>query len=498
MSTAQTSSPEPEENVKSVSPTMSAEVSGDQPMYAGRPEIYPRSVSGSFRTLKWTSLWVLLGIYHVLPWLRWDRGEGFPNQAILLDIGAGRGYIFGIEIWPQEVYYLTGILIIAAVGLFFATSLFGRVWCGFACPQTVWTDLYFWVEKVIEGDRNQRLKLDRGKMTLMKAVKKVTKHVVWLLIAFLMSFAWVWYFNDAPTVTREILTGQAGGWVLTFIGMLTFMTYLLAGWAREQVCFYMCPWPRFQGAMFDEDSLLVTYEEWRGEPRAKPAKGGTNFEGRGHCVDCSACVQVCPTGIDIRDGSQMECIGCALCVDACNAVMDRFNLPRGLITYDSNNNQLARSKNSETKLRLIRPRTIGYMAIMLLVLLVMVVSLATRTRMEINVLHDRSPLYVNLSDGSIRNGYTFKILNMENVKKDYVLSVEGVEGATMTVIGIEKNGAKEVALPVEPDQVVPFQVYVRAERSALAGSSNDMTFILKDTHTGVVVTHESVFRGPEH
>ncbi|MCW8835825.1 MAG: cytochrome c oxidase accessory protein CcoG, partial [Rhodospirillales bacterium] len=226
--------------------------------------------------------------------------------------------------------------------------------------------------------------------------------------------------------------------------------------------------------------------------------GGTNFEGRGHCVDCSACVQVCPTGIDIRDGSQMECIGCALCVDACNAVMDRFNLPRGLITYDSNNNQLARSKNSETKLRLIRPRTIGYMAIMLLVLLVMVVSLATRTRMEINVLHDRSPLYVNLSDGSIRNGYTFKILNMENVKKDYVLSVEGVEGATMTVIGIEKNGAKEVALPVEPDQVVPFQVYVRAERSALAGSSNDMTFILKDTHTGVVVTHESVFRGPEH
>ncbi|MCW9002600.1 MAG: cytochrome c oxidase accessory protein CcoG, partial [Rhodospirillales bacterium] len=225
---------------------------------------------------------------------------------------------------------------------------------------------------------------------------------------------------------------------------------------------------------------------------------GTNFEGRGHCVDCSACVQVCPTGIDIRDGSQMECIGCALCVDACNAVMDRFNLPRGLITYDSNHNQLARSKSEPTKLNLVRPRTIGYVAVMGLVALVMAFSLVTRSRIEINVLHDRSPLFVTLSDGSIRNGYTFKVLNMENMKKDYLLSVKGVDGATLTVIGIEKDGAAEVALPVEGDRVASFQVYVRTKRSALDGNSKAMTFILKDTHTGVEVAHEAVFRGPEH
>jgi cytochrome c oxidase accessory protein FixG len=464
-------------------------------LYAEHVKVYPRSVNGTFRTFKWWGLWIMLAVYHVVPWIRWDRGPGVPDQAILLDLAGRRGYFFDIEIWPQEIYYLTGLLIVAAVGLFFVTSLFGRVWCGFACPQTVWTDLYLWVEKVIEGDRNKRIKLDRGRLTAAKAIKKVTKHASWLIIAFLMSFAWVWYFNDAPTVTRDIFTGDAGGWVYTFVFGLTFTTYLLAGWAREQVCFYMCPWPRIQSAMFDEDTLVVTYEEWRGEPRGKAPKDG-NFEGRGHCVDCKMCVHVCPTGIDIRDGQQMQCIGCALCIDACNGVMDRFGLPRDLITYDSIANQVARSKGENPKKRLIRARTLIYVAVLAVVLAVMAVGLATRSRLQINILHDRAPLFVTLSDGSIRNGYTYKVLNMQQQPKTYTLSVDGVDGATLRVIGVADAPSRAVDLTVKPDDVGSFRVFVTAHPSVLEGRSTDLTFNLRDKQTGQVVAHDSVFAGP--
>jgi cytochrome c oxidase accessory protein FixG len=289
-------------------------------LFKNREKVYPRSVSGLFRRLKWAALIVLLAIYYIVPWIRWDRGPEAPDQAVLADMAGRRLYFFFIEIWPQEIYYLTGLLVLSAVALFLITSLAGRIWCGYACPQTVWTDLFMWVERKIEGDRSERIRLDKGPFTLGKLQKKLMKHGAWLLIALLTGGAWVMYFTDAPTLIHDLLHFQASAQSVFFIGLFTATTYLLAGWAREQVCTYMCPWPRFQSAMIDEDSLIVTYEAWRGEPRGAKRKD-ESWDGRGDCIDCKACVHVCPTGIDIRDGLQMECIGCGLCVDACNTIM---------------------------------------------------------------------------------------------------------------------------------------------------------------------------------
>jgi cytochrome c oxidase accessory protein FixG len=313
-----------------VEDALSREKQKAQPLYAGRVQVYPKRVSGLFRRLKWAALSVLLGIYYLVPWIRWDRGPNAPDQAVLIDLPSRRAYFFFIEIWPHEVYYFTGLLVLGAVGIFLATSLAGRVWCGYACPQTVWTDLYMWVERRVEGDRNTRIKLDKAPLSAHKALRKTLKHGIWLLIAVLTGGAWIMYFNDAPTVVPAVLTGQASMTVYFFVGLFTTTTYLLAGWAREQVCTFMCPWPRFQAAMFDEDTLIVTYQRWRGEPRSRHRKGLAG-EGLGDCVDCNLCVAVCPTGIDIRDGQQLECLSCALCIDACNSVMEKVGLPRDLI-----------------------------------------------------------------------------------------------------------------------------------------------------------------------
>ncbi len=468
---------------------------GSQPLFEDAPSIYPRDVKGTFRRLKWWALIVLLGIYYVVPWIRWDRGPEAPDQMFLLDLAGRRGYIGGIEIWPQEVYYLTGILILAAVGLFFASALLGRIWCGFACFQTVWTDLYIWVERRIEGDRNKRIKLDNAPWTASKVVKKLTKHAIWLIIALMTAGYLVLYFVDAPTAVVQMATGRSGAWTYSMLALLTFTTYMAAGWAREQICIYMCPYPRFQSAMFDEDTLLVTYEEWRGEPRANYKKTD-DFNARGHCVDCGLCVQVCPTGVDIRDGNQLACIGCALCIDACNNVMDRFDLPRGLITYDSERNKSLRSRGLPTRTRWIRPRTIAYVVVLALVSAVMVGAFAGRARLEVNILRDRAPLFVTLSSGDIRNGYTFKVLNMVTSDKNYVLSMEGLETARMTVIGYQDRPSGSARLPVEADSVGTFKVYVAAARADLDGESTDLTFVLTDVATGERLAHDTVFRGP--
>lgn len=465
-------------------------------LYAEYQKVYPKKVSGFFRSIKtWTAV-VLLGVYFLGPWLRWDRGPNAPDQAILLDMAGRRGYIFGIEIWPQEVYYLTGLLILGAVGLFLATALFGRVWCGFTCIQTVFTDLFVMVERWFEGDRNARIKFDRGPWTLNKIGRKAGKNVVWLAIAFLTGWTWVIYFNDAPATTMALLSGEPPLGVLGFALLVTGSTYLLAGFAREQVCIYMCPWPRFQGAMFDEDSLIVTYEKWRGEPRGF-AKKGESFENRGHCVDCRMCVQVCPTGIDIRNGTQLACIGCGLCIDACNSIMDRFGLPRDLITYDSVSNQVARAKGQPTKFRFVRPRTVIYAAILVLVAGVMAFSLATRSRLEINVLHERSPLFVPLSDGDIRNGYTLKILNMQPTEQTFTLRTENIEGATLEVVGYTEDEVTSVNLPVKADSVGTFRVYVTADPAVLEDEATDMDFILTNVQTGEQVEYETLFAGPD-
>lgn len=470
----------------------------NQPLYAARKKIHPKAVFGYFRKLKWAALAVLLAIYYIAPWLRWDRGPNAPDQAFLVDMPNRRAYFLWIEIWPQEVYYFTGLLIIGAVGLFFATALLGRVWCGFACPQTVWTDLFMAVERLIEGDRGARIRLDKAKWSLAKLWKRTAKHAAWLLIALLTGGAWVMYFNDAPTLAADIAALDISGNQMFFIALFTLTTYLLAGYSREQVCTYMCPWPRFQAAMLDEDTLIVTYERWRGEPRGKPAKDG-NYDGRGGCIDCGQCIAVCPTGIDIRDGNQLECIGCALCIDACNSVMDKVGLPRELITYDSVNRQNARAVGASVKRRFMRPRTIIYIAVLAVVCSIFFAALATRGHLDVNVIADRNPIYVTLRDGSIRNGFSLNILNKTLEEHRYSLSIDGLEDFTLSIQGSREEGASHL-FTVAPDSVRAIKAFVIVPPDALQAETQQFYFtVIEDTAPGetpVSGSYEATFRGP--
>jgi cytochrome c oxidase accessory protein FixG len=459
------------------------------PLYATRVKVYAKAVKGRFRQIKWAVLALLLAIYYVVPWLRWDRGPGVPDQAVLIDMPGRRAYFLWIEIWPQEVYYLTFVLMLGAFGLFLATSVGGRVWCGFTCPQTVWTDLFMWVERKIEGERGARVRLDKAPWSRAKLVRKGAKHAAWLVIAALTGGAWIMYFNDAPSVTRALLTGEASFAQYFFFGLFTATTYLLAGFAREQVCTYMCPWPRFQAALLDQDSYVVTYERGRGEPRA-PHRRGQSFEGRGDCIACNNCVAVCLMGIDIRDGLQLECIGCGLCIDACNDVMDRIGRPRDLIALDTEHNRQRRMQGLAPVTRIFRPRTLIYAGILLLIAIGVLVALSARSSIDLNVLHDRNPLFVRLSDGSIRNGYTIKILNKSHALRRYALEIEGVPGATLAVLG--QGGS---VLAARPDAVATYRVYVTAPRAALADEAMTLTFGLEDQESGAEAWHQSVFRG---
>jgi len=467
----------------------------DMPFYAERVRVYPRAIKGTFRRLKWASLAVLLAIYYLTPWIRWDRGANAPDQAVLIDLDGRRFYFFWIEIWPQEIYYAVGLLVLAAIGLFLVTSLAGRVWCGYACPQTVWTDLFMWVERLIEGDRPKRIRLDREPLNAAKVAKKVTKHAAWIVIAALTGGAWVIYFQDAPTFMRDMFAGTLSMTTLFFIGFLTFTTYMLAGWAREQVCTYMCPWPRFQAAMFDEDSLIVTYHGWRGEPRARMTKN-PDWSARGDCVDCNACVAVCPTGIDIRDGQQLECISCALCIDACNQIMPRVGRPANLIGYDTARRAAARAEGKSLGYRILRPRTVLYSMLFIGISVAMLATLMLRNDLEINALHDRNPLFVRLSDGGIRNGYEIKILNKQRKPRFFSLTVNGVRGATMRVLGQKDSGEAVVILEAKPDRVATYKIYVRAPADQLKGKRTDIVFQLTDSRAGTVARRTSFFQGP--
>ena len=466
-------------------------------LFAGRVKVYPKAVQGVVRRWKWIGLIVLLGIYYLTPWLRWDRGPDAPDQAILIDMDGRRAYFLFIEIWPQEIYYLTGLLILGSLGLFLVSSLFGRIWCGFACPQTVWTDLFMWIERKIEGDRNARIKLDKGPLTLDRLTKKLTKHAAWLAIALATGGAWIMYFQDAPTFLGEFFTLQSSSGTYFFVGLFTATTYLLGGIAREQVCTYMCPWPRFQAALLDEDSMVVTYRQWRGEPRGKHKKG-TSWDGRGDCVDCKQCVAVCPTGIDIRDGIQLECIGCGLCIDACDGVMDKVDRPRGLIAFDSERNQKrAVAQQPPSRFRFFRLRTYVYLAAMALVAGVMLFTFGNRASFDLNVLHDRNPLYVTLSDGSIRNGYQIKLINKSYEDRLYHLTVEGVQSPTYQVLGQGDAGAGGIELPAARDGVTTYQLYLSTAASGLADTSTPLRFVVTDLTTEDVLVQNDVFRGPD-
>lgn len=460
-------------------------------LYAEHTKIYPQRIWGRFRVIKWSAVTLLLGLYYLAPWLRWDRGPGRPDQALLLDMPNRRGYFFWIEIWPQEVYYLAGLLILGAIGLFLATSLLGRVWCGFTCPQTVWTDLFLQVERWIEGDRNARMKLDKEPLSVRWIGLKAAKHGAWLLIAALTGGAWVMYFNDAPTLTRDLLHFDATLTQVGFIGLFTATTYLLAGWAREQVCIYMCPWPRFQGAMLDEHSLIVTYEAWRGEPRGK--KKAKETDKLGDCVDCNLCFNVCPTGVDIRNGPQLACIGCGLCVDACNSIMGKLDRPLELITYDSLSNSAARAAGKPTAFKFVRMRTIIYAVGLLLVTAGMLYSLSTRATMDVKVQGDRSPLFVRLGDGEIQDGYTLKISNKNPQSMEYRVSVEGVDGLSIKIIGGDPQ-----ALKVGGDSVGTFRMLLKAPRESLKHKSQDIRVTAVNIATGEESHYSEIFHGPDH
>jgi cytochrome c oxidase accessory protein FixG len=470
-------------------------------MYSTHAKVYSKSVTGPFRKIKWAALIVLLGIYYILPWVRWDRGPGAPDQAVLLDIESRRFYLFFIELWPQQIYYLTGALILAALGLFLATSLAGRVWCGYACPQTVWTDLFLWVERLVEGDRSERIRLDQGKWGAAKLRKKVTKNAIWLMISAATGGAWIFYFTDAPTLLREMLRFEASSTALGFIALFTGTTYLLAGFAREQVCAYMCPWPRFQSAMLDEDSLIVSYADWRGEGRGALRKSQSwderKAEGLGDCIDCFNCVQVCPVGIDIRDGLQMTCIGCGLCIDACDEIMTKIGRPTGLVKFDTQTNQVAVATTGKpAKYRLLRPRTILYALMMVVIAGMIAAGLMLRPGLEITVLRDRAPLFAVLSDGSVRNAYTFKIANMTREPRDYTLSVEGLADTTMFTAGERQEQAvTALRLTAAPDTVATYRILVTAPRSRLKDASTPLTFSLTSA-TGETAKRDTVFMSP--
>lgn len=469
------------------------------PLYASAKKIYPQRVHGPFRQLKWGILFVCLAVYYFLPFLRWDRGPNLPNQAVLLDLEHRRFYFFFIEIWPQEVYYFTGLLIIAAIVLFLMNSIAGRVWCGYLCPQTVWTDLFMAVERHIQGDRRERIKLDAEPWNAQKIIKKAATHFIWLIIAWWTGGAWVLYFSDAPTLVNELIHFRAPMMAYVWIGILTATTYMLAGHMREQVCLYMCPWPRIQAALTDEDALNVTYKYDRGEPRMS-LKEATRVKAAGapagDCIDCMQCVTVCPTGVDIREGSQMGCIQCGLCIDACDNVMEKIGRPKRLIGYDTELAVRGRMKGETPHYQYLRPRTFIYLGLITIVGGLMVYQLATRTTSGVNVIHDRTPMFTTLADGSIRNAYTLRILNKRPESRDFAITVEGPLNAKVEIVGNPETADWRPVVGVEADRTREVRMIVSVPKASVTAPSMPLTVRASDLFVGEVATAKDNFFGP--
>ncbi|MGF2685242.1 cytochrome c oxidase accessory protein CcoG [Marinobacter sp. DUT-3] len=452
--------------------------SGTVELYASRKKIYVKEVKGFFQRIRNVSLLVLMGMYFLFVWLTLD---GQP--LIHFDLPAREFHLYGLTFYPKDFFLLSGLLIIAAFGLFFITTLFGRVWCGYTCPQTVWTFIFMWVEERIEGGRNKRMKLDKSPRSAEKVVKKSLKHTAWLLIALATGLTFVGYFYPIRELITDLFTLQANGWAYFWVGFFTVATYLNAGWMREQVCLYMCPYARFQSVMFDPNTRVVSYDPNRGEPRGGRKKGVEPDElGLGDCIDCGQCVQVCPTGIDIRDGLQYECIGCALCIDACDEIMDKMDYPRGLIRYTTENELEGKPS------KLMRPRTFGYGAVLALMIGAIVFVLATRVPAELDVLKDRGAPFGFNGQGRVENSYTLKIANMTEVPQTFDISVSGMEGIqlltdTSVTVDSGENRALPTVVDVDPD--------------VISQSNNVIRFrITSETDESLIIETESRFIGP--
>lgn len=461
-------------------------------LYQERIPIFPRSVKGRFRTLKTAILVLAYSVYFLLPWLRWERATG-PDQAVLFDIVGRKFYLFDLIVYAQDIFWLAGILVIAAFLLFFVTGLAGRVFCGYFCFQTLWTDVYVFIERLVQGERNARIKLSKSPWTNEKRIKIGLTHLLWLLVALVTGLSFTLYWDNAPQLISQMLHGSAPFAAYATTLFLTLTTYVMAGLAREQVCTYMCPYARFQAVMFDRDTLIVAYDEQRGEReqgRQKPSKGLMSVAERqqanvGDCIDCGYCVQVCPTGIDIRNGLQYQCISCALCVDACNTIMDSIGFQRGLIRYASQNSLQAQPT------RLLKAKNIGYAITLLATIILLVWSVVTRSDVEMHVQQIRQPLSVTLSDGRIQNRYDIKINNKTSQEQHYQLSIEGLNNAELDV-------GRFAIVTLPPEHSVTLSAKVRMATQDASGSQQQFSFVitsLRDTSLRTVQT--SLFYIPE-
>ncbi len=446
-------------------------------LYQKREKIYTRKIEGFFQRLRTLTGWPLLLGYFSLPWVNWNE-----RQAVLFDLPARQFHILGLTFWPQDFSLLAWLLIIAAFGLFFVTTWLGRVWCGYTCPQTVWTSIFMWVEQVTEGDRNARIKLDKAPWSANKVIRKTLKHTMWVGVGFVTGLTFVGYFTPIRELVPDLVFFSAGAWSVFWIGFFTLATYGNAGWLREQVCMYMCPYARFQAAMFDRDTLIVSYDPRRGETRG-PRKRGADYKaaGLGDCIDCQLCVQVCPTGIDIRDGLQYECINCALCIDACNGVMDKMDYPRGLIRYTTEN----MLEGGET--RILRPKLIGYGLVMLVMIALFTYTVSDREPLEMNIERDRNQLYGQTSNGLVDNAYTIKVLNMGQTVERYEITVTAE-------IDVVLRG--KTVLEVGPGEVVATPLQIELDPALLPNANMPVLFTVTSSDGAISVTKEERFLGP--
>ncbi|HET8748772.1 MAG TPA: cytochrome c oxidase accessory protein CcoG [Ramlibacter sp.] len=465
-----------------ITPVEGGAAGGSQGLYASERKVYPRTVTGLFQRWRWAFVWLTQIVFYGLPWLQW--GE---RQAVLFDLGARRFYIFGFVLYPQDFIYLTGLLVISALSLFLFTAVAGRLWCGFSCPQTVYTEIFLWIERKVEGDRGARMRLDARRMDLHKFSRKGLKHLLWGAVALWTGFTFVGYFTPISHLGSEVLQGRMGSWEIFWVFFYGFATYGNAGFMREQVCKYMCPYARFQSAMFDRDTLIVSYDTGRGEPRgSRGRKADPKALNLGSCVDCTMCVQVCPTGIDIRNGLQYECIGCGACIDACDTVMDKMNYARGLIRFSTQNAMASGGGRDEILHRVLRPRVLVYATILLVLTIAVMTSLALRTPLKVDVVRDRAALSRIVAGGMLENVYRLQIMNASEEKQRYRLDATGLPGLAL---------ASEREFEVGPAESRWVAVRLQIPYGSAAAGSHPIVFEI-DNGTDAHVREKSVFLVP--
>lgn len=465
---------------KRVIPIASADTDSDE-LYAKRQAVYPRQVHGIFATWRVLMVLLTLGVYYILPWINWGVGR----QAFLVDLPGRKFHLFFWTFWPQDLFYLTAILVISALSLFLFTAVAGRVWCGYTCPQTVWTEVFLWIERRIEGDRPKQMQLAASPWSAEKYFKKGSKHLVWILFAAWTGFTFVGYFTPIRQLAWEVAQFALGPWEIFWIFFYGFATYGNAGFLREQVCIYMCPYARFQGAMFDRNTLVISYDKQRGDPRGARRRGEEGkAKGLGDCIDCTLCVQVCPTGIDIRDGLQVACIACAACIDVCDSVMQKMNYPKGLIRYTTQ----AEMEDGQPR-RLWRPRVAIYSSVLVAITAGLVVAVLLRVPLALDVIRDRNSLYQTAANGAVENVYTLKILNMDTRDHRYSLRAEGIEGLRLV--------ADHDIVDADAGEVIEVPVRLQVDERRLQQRSTPVRFVLQATDApSLTVTEEARFLGP--